>query len=138
MTAADFYTFLSQFRLGVLSTIADGDTPRSALVGIAITEKLELIFDTLRSSRKSRNVLARPACSFVIGWAAEQTVQYEGDAHLLHDAELNRYQPAYFKTWPECRSHQEWPDIAYFLVRPRWARYSDFTQTPPLIHELTF
>jgi hypothetical protein len=30
-----------------------------------------------------------------------------------------------------------WPDIAYFVVRPRWIRYSDYYQTPPVIEEAT-
>jgi hypothetical protein len=32
----------------------------------------------------------------------------------------------------------EWPDIAYFVVRPRWIRYSDYDQRPPRIEETTF
>ena len=31
-----------------------------------------------------------------------------------------------------------WPGIAYFVVQPRWIRYSDFDQRPPLIVEMTF
>jgi len=26
----------------------------------------------------------------------------------------------------------------YFVVRPKWIRYSDFDQNPPLIQEFTF
>jgi len=29
-----------------------------------------------------------------------------------------------------------WPDIAYFVVRPRWIRYSDYDQKPPIIEEV--
>jgi hypothetical protein len=31
-----------------------------------------------------------------------------------------------------------WPGIAYFVVRPRWIRYSDFAQKPPRIEEMVF
>ena len=29
-----------------------------------------------------------------------------------------------------------WPGIAYFVVRPRWIRYSDYDQKPPIIEEV--
>jgi len=137
MTQSDLYKFLSQCKLGVLGTIGDANTPQSALVGIATTERLEVVFDTVRSSRKYSNLIARPACSFVIGWAGEQTVQYEGQAEELTGTNLNRYQKVYFEAWPDGPTRMSWPGITYFVVRPRWIRYSDFDQNPPLIREFT-
>jgi hypothetical protein len=80
MTESELYAFMAKHRLGVLGSICPRDTPQSALVGIAISPQLEIIFDTVTSSRKYPNLTARPSCSFVIGgWGAgEQTVQYEG------------------------------------------------------------
>jgi hypothetical protein len=49
---------------------------------------------------------------------------------------LKRYQEIYFAAWPECEPHMNWPGIAYFVVRPRWIRYSDYDQKPPLIEEV--
>lgn len=137
MRQADLYRFLLQCKLGVLGTIGDRNAPQSALVGIAVAENLEIIFDTVKSSRKYSNLIARPACSLVIGWTGEQTVQYEGLADELSGGELHHYQGIYFEAWPECRTHLSWPGIVYFVVRPRWIRYSDFDQHPPLIEELT-
>lgn len=140
MTEADLYTFMAKCRLGVLGTICRTDTPQSALIGIAVTQQLEIVFDTVKSSRKYPNLLARPACSFVIGgWGAgEQTVQYEGEAEEFKSPELERYQKTYFKTWPDGPARATWPGIVYFVVRPTWIRYSDFDQNPPLIREFTF
>ncbi len=137
MTEADLYAFMAQCRLGVLGSICDAGTPQSALVGIAITKQLEIIFDTVKSSRKYPNLIARPACSFVIGWTGEQTVQYEGVAEQLEPPELARYQETYFKAWPDGPERMSWPGIVYFVVRPVWIRYSDFDQSPPLIREFT-
>jgi hypothetical protein len=78
MTEADVYQFIAQNKLGVLGTVAHCGTPQSALVGIAVTPDLEIIFDTVNSSRKYSNLIARPICCFAIGWTTEQTVQYEG------------------------------------------------------------
>jgi hypothetical protein len=52
--------FILRQRYGVVSSIASDGTPQSALVGIACTPRLELIFDTLKSSRKYANLLQRP------------------------------------------------------------------------------
>ncbi len=81
MTKADVYQFISKQKLGVLSSVSSAGTPQSALVGIAVTPELEIIFDTVMNSRKARNLMANPLCSFVIGWAGETTVQYEGTGH---------------------------------------------------------
>jgi pyridoxine/pyridoxamine 5'-phosphate oxidase len=133
------HAFMAQCRYGVLSSIAPDCTPQSALVGIATTAELEIVFDTVKSSRKYPNLIARPACSFVVGgWSGEQTVQFEGVAREPVGEELKRYQEAYFVAWPDGPARMAWPGIAYFVVRPTWIRYSDFDQRPPLIEEIRF
>ena len=140
MTEADLYTFMAKQKLGVLGTISPTASPQSALVGIATTPQLEIVFDTVKTSRKYPNLITHPACSFVIGgWGSgEQTVQYEGIAEELTPPALQRYQAAYFKAWPDGPARMSWPGIVYFVVRPTWIRYSDFDQNPPLIREFSF
>jgi hypothetical protein len=135
MNPSDLYTFIASEPYAVISTIAANGTPQSALIGIAVTPNLEIIFDTLKSTRKYGNLLASPGCSLVIGWDDEQTLQYEGTAFLPSVPDLSRYQDVYFARWPECRAHREWPDIDYVIVKPTWVRYSDFRQQPPAIKE---
>ncbi len=113
-------------------------TARSALVGIAVTPELEIIFDTVSSSRKYGDLLANPAASFVIGWEREATLQFEGQAFQPTGPALARYQQVYFEAWPDGPERLNWPGIAYFVVRPRWIRYSDFDRRPPLIEEFIF
>jgi pyridoxine/pyridoxamine 5'-phosphate oxidase len=140
MTEAELFTFMAKQKLGVLATISQTASPESALVGIAITPQLEIVFDTVKSSRKYPNLITRPACSFVIGgWGSgEQTVQYEGQAEELKSPQLEHYQATYFKAWPDGPARMSWPGIVYFVVRPTWIRYSDFDQNPPLIREFSF
>ncbi len=115
MTENDLYAFLTKCKLGVLGTIGPAGTPQSALIGIAVTPQLEIVFDTVKSSRKYPNLVARHACSLVIGgWGAgEQTVQYEGEAEELKSPELERYQEIYFKTWTDGPARMSWPGIVY-------------------------
>jgi hypothetical protein len=138
MTQTDLVTFIERHRLGVLGTISGANRPQSALVGVAVTPDLEIVFDTVSGSRKYPNLIARPACSFVIGCSNEQTIQYEGEARLLQPPELARYQEIYFKAFPDGPARLSWPGIVYFAVRPLWIRYSDFDQTPAFIHEFDF
>ncbi len=138
MVKADIYKFLTAQKLGVLATISPAGAPQCALVGIAVTPELEIIFDTVKSSRKFGNLIANPLCSFVVGWAGETTVQCEGRAYQLSGAELEMYQRVYFAAWPDGPLRLNWPGITYFVVRPMWVRYSDFDQTPPLIEEFGF
>jgi hypothetical protein len=136
MTRKAIYTFMRRFRYGVVSSLSQEGTPQSALVGIATTPELEIVFDTVKASRKYANLIANPRCSFVVGWGGEQTVQLEGIAIEPAGGELARYQETYFSVWPEGIAHLSWPGIAYFVVRPTWVRYSDFDQRPPLIEEI--
>jgi hypothetical protein len=136
MTKAELFAFLSACKLGVLGSVSPEGVPQSALVGIAVTEELEIIFDTLDTTRKYRNLTKDCRASFVVGWEGEKTVQFEGEAFLPDGEELGRYKKIYFGRWPDGPSRESWPGIAYFVVRPRWIRYSDFDERPPRIEEL--
>jgi hypothetical protein len=138
MNPSDLYTFIAAKPYAVISTTAANGAPQSALIGIAVTPDLEIIFDTLNTSRKYANLLASSSCSLVIGWDDEKTLQYEGTAFLPSDSALSRYQELYFARWPECRAHEEWPDIAFVVVRPTWVRYSDFSQQSAIIKTFQF
>jgi pyridoxamine 5'-phosphate oxidase-like protein len=138
MNKSQLLIFLQRHRYGVLSSLSPNKTPQSALVGIATSPNLEIIFDTVKSSRKYPNLIANPQCSLVIGWDNEQTLQYEGRATEPQGEELKRYQQIYFAAWPDGPSRLTWPGLTHFIIRPIWLRYSDFNKNPPQITELTF
>ena len=123
MTKQDLFEFISKRRLAVLSSMAADGTPQSALVGIAVTSALEIVFDTVRTSRKYTNLTLKPAASFVIGWEGEATVQYEGVAKEPVGANLERYREIYFQTWPDGRERLNWAGIVHLVVHPTWIRY---------------
>jgi|SRR5580704_5276474 pyridoxine/pyridoxamine 5'-phosphate oxidase len=126
MTRSDLLNFLRQHRLGVLATVSESGAPESAVVGIAITDNLELVFDTLDNTRKCHNLRRNRNISFVIGWDKEITVQYEGIADEPQGDELNRVKQVYFTAYPDGPQRESWAGITYFRVRPKWVRYSDF------------
>ena len=137
MNGPTLYALMAPHRYGVVSSISKAGTSQSALVGIAVTAELEIIFDTLRTTRKYRNLMALPLCSIVLGFPGEQTLQFEGRAMEPQGAELTRYQEVYFSVWPDGRDRMEWAGMTYLVARPTWIRFSDFYQSPPLIREFT-
>lgn len=139
MTKEIVHRFIDSQRYAVLSTLsASAGKPQSALVGIAITPHFEIVFDTVRTSRKYKNILQNPAASFVIGCSGATTVQYEGEARELAGLELATLQTIYFAKFPDGPERLTWPDITYIAVKPHWLRYSDFSSPPPTIEELAF
>jgi hypothetical protein len=133
MTRADLLPFLQKHRLGVQSTVSPSGDPQAAVVGIAITPELEIVFDTVDASRKCRNLRADPRIALVIGWDAEVTVQIEGIADEPTGAERDRILETYFAVYPDCRDHLVWKGITHFRVRPTWIRYSDFNASQEIV-----
>lgn len=125
---AHVLAFLQTKKFGVVSSVSPEGKPQSAVVGIAVTDDLEILFDTLTTTRKIRNLRRARSVSVVVGWDRDEiTVQIEGIADEPHGAELARLKLTYFSVWPECRDHEKWPHITWVRVRPDWLRYSDFS-----------
>lgn len=138
MTTADLLAFMRANTLAVQASVSTTGAAQAAVVGIAVTDALEVVFDTLDSTRKVANLRTNPRMAFVIGGATpgdERTVQYEGLADEPGGGERDRIRAAYYSTWPDGRSRAKWPGLVYVRVRPTWIRYSDFNQNPPLVVE---
>ncbi len=103
------------------------------MVGIAVTPNLEIIFDTLTSTRKFKNLKANKKIAFVIGWKNEITLQYQGIAVQPVGKDLIKSKQIYFSVFPEGKEREELPNIAYFKVKPEWIRYSDFNNKTKII-----
>src|SRR5215471_4436629 len=108
MTKAELVEFISGCSLAVLGSVTQEGTPQSALVGIAVTEDLEIIFDTLDRTRKYRNLTTNNRACLAIGWEGEKTVQYEGEAFLPVGEELERYKQIYYAKWPDGPMRASW------------------------------
>ena len=128
--------FLRSRRYAVQSSVHPNGAPQSAVVGIAVSDDFEIVFDTLGSSRKGTNLARNPGIAFVIGgWTEgdERTAQYEGRAELPTGDRLDSARDLYFRTFPDGRDRLSWPGLVHVLVQPTWIRYSDYTPDPPEI-----
>jgi len=135
MQRSELVAFLRRYRLAVEATVGEHG-PQAAVVGFAVSDALELVFDTIESSRKLRNLRADPRIALVVGWDHEITAQIEGVADVPAGAELERLREVYFATYPDGRARLAWPGITHVRVRPTWIKYSDFTRDPPRVVEL--
>src|SRR4051812_8371815 len=112
---ADLLKFLMTQRLGVMASVSARGTSQSALVGIAVTETFEVVFDTLDTTRKCQNLRSNPSISFVIGWGQDEiSVQFEGIADEPKGAELARLKERYFAVYPDGVERQQWKGLTYF------------------------
>ena len=135
MKRDELVRFLRRYKLAVQASVAADGSPQAAVIGFAVSDALEIVFDTVESTRKYRNLRAEPRIALVIGWD-EITAQIEGIADFPAGAELERLRECYFVAYPDGRDRLAWPGITHERVRPSWIRYSDFTQDPPHIVEI--
>lgn len=127
MTRSGLLAFLRNHKLCVQSSVHADGAPQAAVVGYACTDELELVFDTVTTSRKYRNLQADARCAIVV-WDDAITVQLEGVADEPTGEDLERLRAAYFVAYPDGRDRlRDWADLTYIRVRPHWIRYSDFT-----------
>lgn len=138
MNLQEVFRFMNSEKLGVLTTATKSGQPQAALMGFAVTPELEIIFDTVRSSRKYPNLKENPRVAWVLGCTTEVTVQYEGEAEELEGEELAKYKPVYFQKFPDGPARENWAGMTYFVVRPKWVRYCDYDPASRRIEEHRF
>jgi hypothetical protein len=126
MTRVELVAFLRRHKLGVVAPTSAAGAPQAAVVGIAVTDALEIVFDTIGGTRKARNLRRDSRIAVVVGWDEEQTVQIDGFADEPSGAALDELRRCYFEAYPDGPTRLGWPGITYVRVRPTWIRYSDF------------
>jgi len=107
-------------------------------MGIAVTPRFEVVFDTLNTTRKYQNLRRNPKVALVIGCTSGTSLQYEGLAEQLTGEGLEAYLEIYFAAFPDGRERRIWTGMTYFVVRPTWLRYCEYGPQPPLILEFSW
>lgn len=122
---------------GVIATTGSAGQPEAALMDIAVTPDLQLIFETTDQTRKFANLRARPGVAFVIGWDGNETLQYDGIAEEPEGRALAEARKLYVAAFPEKISHLNWPGNHHFRARPVWIRFSSY-YSPRTVEEYRF
>ncbi|HUI70782.1 MAG TPA: pyridoxamine 5'-phosphate oxidase family protein [Spirochaetia bacterium] len=139
MTRTELLAFMRSHRNAVQASVSPRGAVQAAVVGIAVTDAFEIVFDSLQTTRKARNLADNPHVAFVLGgWTPgdERTVQYEGMVDRPQGAELEVLKAVYYATFPDGRGRTAWPGHIYLRARPTWMRYTDFNKSPVETFEL--
>ena len=134
MRRADLIAFLRKTQFWTQASVGADGAPQAAVIGVAVTDDLELVFDTVTTTRKAANLRREPRIAMVM-WHEAATAQIEGIADEPTGDELARIKKIYFATFADGPTRESWPDITYFRVRPTFIRHSDFAGAEPHIEE---
>ena len=130
MTLEELFDIARSKRYLVVTTVNASGAPEAALMGFALTQANEVVFDTLSTSRKAVNLASNPNAALVIGWDDNISLQIEGVARRPLGDDLASAKEAYFRAWPDGRVRETSPNIAYLVVQPKWIRYSNYSGAP--------
>jgi general stress protein 26 len=123
MTRDGFVAFVRDVGQGVVATVDAGGNPEAALVALAITDEAELVFDSLTTARKVRNIHDHHRVAVVVGWDEGVSVQVEGVAQVLSGDERTVYGEVYLSQFPGGRALDD--EFSIVRVVPDWLRYYD-------------
>jgi hypothetical protein len=141
MHRATLLHFLRRQRLAVATTVDAGGAPQAALMRVAVTDQLDLVFETSDHTRKIANLQRDPRVACVIGgWndGGERSVQYEGVADFPTGDDYAHLVAAYAAAFPAAAERPRLPRHVLGRVRPRWLRYSDYGVSPTDVREFIF
>src|ERR1700730_8044433 len=96
MPLEEIFDIAKRKRFLVVSTVNESGAPEAALMGFALTQAKEVVFDTLSTSRKAVNLARNPAAALVIGWDENVSLQIEGVARRPVGEDLASAKAAYF------------------------------------------
>jgi hypothetical protein len=119
----DALQFLKRTPFGTVSTVSREGWPEAAVCNLAATDDLEIVFETIQTTRKCDNLRQNSRVAIAV-WRDDETLQYEGTADEPETSALGPLLQTLFAAQPELANHQGWPGLTYFRVRPRWIRLS--------------
>jgi pyridoxine/pyridoxamine 5'-phosphate oxidase len=133
MTRTELLAFMRAHTNAVQASVSLDGSPQVAVIGIAVTDSLQIVFDSLDTTRKVKNLSLNPKIALVIGgWTPgdERTMQYEGVVDKPGGSELEALKAIYYATFPSGPTRLAWPGLVYLWARPTWIRYTDFSKNP--------
>jgi len=128
--------FVKKQLIGVLATTTPDHKPEAAVIEFGETDDFELVFDTSTEYRKYKNLKNNSNVAFVVGGPENISIQLEGVATELTEAEAPKYKEVYFKKNPDAKKWEGRPDTRWFKINLKWLRYRDYNSHPTTIWEI--
>jgi uncharacterized pyridoxamine 5'-phosphate oxidase family protein len=133
LARAELLRLTRQRCYAALATSTPDGRPEVAPLRYAVTDELELVMGTLRTSRKYANLRRHPHVA-VVSWDDELSIQFEGVFDEPVDTEQERLRSLFATEFPkETRLRASRPNHVFFRITPAWARCSDFSDDPPRV-----
>jgi hypothetical protein len=96
--------FLRSHRLAVQASVSPELRAQAAVVGFAVSDRFEIVFDTVESTRKARNLRSNQHVALVVGGLMpgdERTAQIDGIADVPDGNDLERLKIVYYEAYPD-------------------------------------
>lgn len=128
--------FLKQYELCVISTANKQNEVESAVMALVTTEECSLLMSTETGTRKWKNMQENNHVAVVVGGLKnDPSAQINGEFKELTGENALKAKEYMLKVHPEWEHYFDSPTSAFFCVTPTWVRFSDFSQSPPLVTE---
>ncbi|HXH04910.1 MAG TPA: pyridoxamine 5'-phosphate oxidase family protein [Candidatus Nitrosotenuis sp.] len=137
-TQTEVVSWLADYPLGVVSTLNTSGHPQAATVAFSETAELELIIGTSEDSRKASNIESDDRVAFTVTDSeARYTFQYEGTARKLGKEAFAHYADHHYEKLPASAPFRDVAGQCFYVLTPRWARFSDCSSYPWTLTEYT-
>ncbi len=131
-----FLDFLKDEKYCVISTASPDGQPEAAWVAFSENDQLEIMIGTSDQSRKFQNLTVNPKVAIVFCFDGQSTMQYEGVAQVIADADLPPLLESHLVKQPTSARYAQDPTQKYLLIKPVWARISQ--SGPRVLEEIRF
>ena len=128
--------FIKKQSLATLSTADKKGKPESAVMAIATTEIGEILMSTEPNTRKIQNLAINPLSSMIIGGLDSPSVQLDGETIIASGSAAEEIRSQILAIHPDTADYLSTTAVFLKFI-PKWLRYSDFSQNPPEILELS-
>lgn len=113
-----------------VATVGEDGRPQAATMRCAVSDDFELVFGTLRTSRKFANLQRSPEIAVVM-WDPMFSLQIEGRFDVPEGEDGARIKQVFARYFPaDFRDRDARPMHTFFRVAPRWLRYCNFADEP--------
>lgn len=136
MSIQKAFEFIKENETCVLATVTKDGVPQAATVGYSVDGDFNFLISTNKNTRKYQNLIENNKVALVVGFLGSKTVQLEGSAKEL-DITDKRVEEHLTKL-PGAVKFKIQPGQTYFLVRPIWLRFTDYSESQQIFETRNF
>ena len=127
MQTNDIFREIEDFSHMVVSTSL-ADRPEAATVGFSYDkDRNEIYFGSELHTRKMRNIQHNNQIALVFS-TSQLGIQIEGEAGVADGEAVGRIKALHVKRNPFAAQYADLPDQRYVIIKPRWARFTDYRE----------